>query len=213
MKFNFDKESFKAEGIQFLYNVIFAGASASIGTGIACYFIDSIDWKILWTIMFLSILIITGICNCILSHIFPNYTIVGEPYKEDPVYVYHDYCNGYAIVEKVEYTDPKHKTAIIKFSFIDKLGNPISYKWYDGVSDFYENGVAVIYNVEDDKYNIMDGSGKELMHEWVNKMESFEDGVAKVYKFEYDENGNEHIKINFVDNTGMLIWEDWKETL
>lgn len=224
--FNFNKEEIINILQQICYDIVFACACSSVAVCIVTLLTDlCVSWKPLWFAISGAVLLITCIYRIIIKYFFPQYMDSGE-YEEEPVYAYHNYCNGYAAVEKVVYTDRGHKSNITKFSFVDKTGNFITERWYDGVSDFFEDGVAAVYDGETGKYNLINGHGIELMDEWVDNMEEFEDGVAKVYRKAYKviqrsadgvmqmpEGYVEYIEVNFVTATGNLIWDKWREAL
>lgn len=224
--FNFDKNTVISQLIQFGYDLLFSCACSSIAVAVITLLVDTqVSWKPLWLAITAAIMLITYLYRCIMHTIYPQ-AEADEGYAEEPIYAYNNYYNEYAAVEKIIYTDPNHKTAISKFSFVDKSGKFITEKWYDSVSSFFDNGVAIVYNGELQKYNIIDGRGIELMADWVDNIESFENNVAKVYRKAYrvirnsdvDETQRvdmyvEYTEINYVTPSGILLWDNWKDAI
>lgn len=193
----------KNQPIQLLYDTLFSAASAAVSTGIVALIGDrSFEW-----VIFLSVLLSVFLLLCIENIVISKYVVDDEDteqedsYIEDPIYSYDDYSNGYAMVKRICYTDPKHKTAEVAISFIDKSGEFITDKWYPGATDFDECGVAVVFDGE--RYNIINGTGRELSPFWFDGMTPFADGMAKVYDSETD-------CINFINTRGELLWKEWK---
>ena len=114
-------------------------------------------------------------------------------------YFYFPYVNGLAIVlkETFHYDGNSEKS----YSFVDKSGEYITQTWYHDVMDFNEYGVAIVYNGSG--YNIINREGKELSINWFHSIVPFSDGMAKVRWVDGT--------VNYIDTTGKLAWNEWKE--
>jgi len=124
--------------------------------------------------------------------------------NEDPAYYYHDYQHDYSVVEKVTFFNRDHTAGRCWFSFVNKKGEFITSKWYDGVSDFNEYGIATV--MTGNKFNIIDVNGNELCTNWFSEIGEFSDGVAKVV---WPTDGT----VNFINTKGEIIWENWAKEL
>lgn len=197
---------FKNSWQQMLYNVIFSGACAGLGSlVISAMNSDVVCWKVFIGI-FVVVFFLVGLTNSAIQYIFGinNDEEDNDDFISEPMYIYHDYCNGFAIVECVMYNTKTGNVVETLFSFVDKKGDMITNKWYNGVTDFNEYNVAIVY--DGFKYNIIDTEGRELSNEWFDVMKEFSDGVAKVGR-------TEDGAVNFIDTTGKLLWENWRKEL
>lgn len=113
-------------------------------------------------------------------------------------YYYNDYCNGFCRVEKITISQSGDVSS--EFNFLDKKGNYISEKWYLAVSDFYDNGIALVTDGE--MFNFINTDGKLVSTRWYYGIEPFVDGIAKV---KWKDN-----TVNFIDIEGNCLWEEWR---
>ena len=197
---------FKNSWQQLLYNVIFSGACAGLGSlVISAMNSDIAGWKIFIGI-FVVVFFLVGLTNSAIQYLLGmnNDEEDADDFISEPVYVYHDYCNEFAIVECVMYNTKTGNVVETLFSFVDKKGDMITNKWYSGVTDFNEYHVAIVH--DGFKYNIIDTEGRELSDEWFDVMKEFSDGVAKVGR-------TEDGAVNFIDTTGKLLWKNWRKEL
>lgn len=94
--------------------------------------------------------------------------ILGTFYDFEPVDS--TYVNGYM----------KIVTENKKYTFIDKKGNIITKREYDYISDFSENGYAIISN--DSVYGLIDGKGKEIIGPKYDEIIMLDDDLFKNIK-------------------------------
>lgn len=113
-------------------------------------------------------------------------------------YFYNDYCNGFCRVEKITMTEQGQ--ILSEFNFLNKEGNYISEKWYPAVSDFCEEGTALVTDGE--MYNFINTEGNIVCNNWFYGIEPFVNGIAKV---RWKDN-----TVNFVTTEGKYLWEDWR---
>lgn len=123
---------------------------------------------------------------------------VTTPLTPGEQYYYNDYCNGFCRVEKI--TIMQNGEVSSEFNFLDKKGNYISEKWYAAVSDFYDNGIALVTDGE--QFNFINTEGKLICTTWYYGLEPFVDGIAKV---RWKDN-----TVNFIDIEGNYLWEEWR---
>ena len=113
-------------------------------------------------------------------------------------YYYNDYSAGFCRVEKIIVNELGEVRS--EFNFLDESGNYISEKWYAAVSDFNDDGVALVFDGQ--MYNFIDKTGKLVSINWFYGIEGFSDGKAKVYWKDHT--------VNFVNLEGKTIWPDWR---
>lgn len=124
-----------------------------------------------------------------------NEELAGEP---EIKFFYNNYSCGFCRVEKI--TIFPNGSFSSEYNFLNKEGQYISEKWYTAVSDFCEDGVALIYDGE--MYNFINGEGKIVSNTWFYGIEPFVDGIGKV-------RWNDGT-VNFIGTDGKLLWSDWR---
>ena len=101
-----------------------------------------------------------------------------------------------------------------KCKFVDKNGNYVfGGKEFSNASCF-DNGYAIVWNEDDDTYNIIDKDGNLVSEQWFGMCHSFKDGLAAVVlnnSEDEDSNSIEEDKnesmYNYIDTRGNLISE------
>lgn len=89
------------------------------------------------------------------------------------------------------------------WKFANSKGESICDEWFESVSDFSKDGVAIVWNF-DNECNIMDGNGYILSDEWFGDIIWF-NGYGEVER----KNG----KKNYIDKNGKLIGDEWFDSL
>lgn len=167
------------------------------------YFTDpsSFSWASFIKVGLIAWLIITVLGYILYIITYPRTTEEStQPIVQEPTvqFYYHPYSNGFCRVEKITFYPDGNVSS--EFNFFNKEGEYISEKWYPAVSDFCEEGVALITDGE--MYNFINGEGKLMSINWFYGIEPFVDGIAKV---RWKDN-----TVNFVGVDGKCLWKDWK---
>ena len=101
-----------------------------------------------------------------------------------------------------------------KCKFVDKNGNYVfGGKEFSNASCF-DNGYAIVWNEDDDTYNIIDKDGNLVSEQWFGMCHSFKDGLAAVVLNNSEDEDSESMEedknesmYNYIDTRGNLISE------
>ena len=126
-------------------------------------------------------------------------TLTANAVEPSIQYYYNTYMNGYCRVEKISIDSDGNISS--EFSFVNKKGEFISDDWYAAATDFFECGVAIIFDGK--MFNFINTEGKVICGSWFYGIEPFNDeGIAKIY---WSDNS-----VNFVNTKGEYLWENWR---